>query len=45
MAVLDLGYFNHFLQVGSFQQGQFLKESGRACSDLKHPAFRFGRQI
>ena len=36
MALLDLGYFNHFLQVGSFQQGQFLKESGRACLETCH---------
>lgn len=29
MELLGLGYFNHFLQVGKFQKGQFLKESGR----------------
>lgn len=29
MELLGLGYFNHFLQVGRFQKGQFLKESGR----------------
>lgn len=28
MELLGLGYFNHFLQVGKFQKGQFLKESG-----------------
>ena len=27
--LLDLGYFNHFLQVGRFQKDQFLKDSGR----------------
>ena len=36
MELLDLGYFNHFLQVGSFQKGQFLKESGRACLEKFH---------
>lgn len=30
MKLLDLGYFNHFLQIGRLQKGQFLKESGRA---------------
>lgn len=28
MELLGLGYFNHFLQVGKFQKGQFLKEAG-----------------
>lgn len=27
MELLDLGYVNHFLQVGRFQKGQLLKES------------------
>lgn len=48
MKLLDLGYFNHFLQVGRFQKGQFLKESGRAhlkfhclCTQFSYLVSRF----
>ena len=43
MELLELGYFNHFLQVGRSQKGQFLKESGRVHAWRKFtvPASRF----
>lgn len=36
MELLDLGYFNHFLQVGRFQKRKLLKESGSGHLDKFH---------
>lgn len=53
MELLDLGYFNHFLQFGRFQKGQFLKKSGRVhlkkfhrfCIQFSYLVSRFDIQL